>query len=263
MIYLIEGAGFSSTGGFERELKVGYTSEGKERFEAYQIHNPTRKILYMIPGWSMKLEQSLHKFFSHLPHVGDCKEWYLYSDTIIKFFEDNKDKSEAEVKEYVDTILKGRSYGYDLIGDDLVFLNGFFIGCKNVQDRIKFVFEYPKEISPGDLEQTGEIMYYHTKLTTTRAKELSYNREAIRKECLMLDNNVSEVLSDSIEVGEIYSKKKLEKIIRKLENQVLHLPEFTIEDFSMYYALEEIKINGGDYYVIQEEVFKTNLSRIR
>lgn len=254
MIYLIEGAGFCSLGGFERELKIGYTSEGKERFEAYQIHNPTRKILYMIPGWSIKLEQSIHKFFSHLDHVGDCKEWYKYSDSIVKFFEDYKDKPESDVKSYIDTILKGRDYGYELIGDDLLFLNEFFVKCNNSKERIRLVFEYPSKISEQDLDQTGEVAYFFSRLTKDQARNLDYDREALKRECLKIDNSVKEILGSYLEVGEIYSRRKIEKVIRLVESQVLHIPGLTLEDIQLYYTIDQITIGGSVYYMIKGEI---------
>lgn len=241
MIYLIKAAGYSIDGGYEDQLKIGYTSEGKSRFDAYWTHNPTHKILYRIPLWSLRLEQKIHKFFENHLHVGDCKEWYCYSEDIIRFFEKFKNEKEEVVEKYMDEILKGRSYGYELEGDDPMFLKKYYIDCIGTTKRLELIFT-SENISARDLGTIGslDIQFFLSFVDKDSAKELGYDQEKIRKLSLKNCEQVKEDLKKSIEVGEVYSKVKLEKIVKKLGA----IYPITFQDLSDFLQLEEVLDNS-------------------
>ena len=92
MIYVISSPAFKSDGGFEKLLKIGYTEDSKKdrRYYQYKAHNPTIKVLYEIPNGTLELENLIHSYFNKYKYGDFGKEWFIWDEEIIKFFEINK-----------------------------------------------------------------------------------------------------------------------------------------------------------------------------
>ena len=95
MIYVILSAGFSidSDNEFIKLLKIGYTKDSvskDRRIYQYISHNPTVKVLYEIPDCTEEIEDLLHSYFSKYRYSGYGKEWFLWDEEIIKFFDTYK-----------------------------------------------------------------------------------------------------------------------------------------------------------------------------
>ena len=101
MIYLINSAGYDTYGNYIDLLKIGYTGDDKLkiRFNTYQYHNPTCKLLYTIPNCSEDDEAKLQYYFREyllqkdLASSINSNEWFNYSEDIIKFFKTHITKS--------------------------------------------------------------------------------------------------------------------------------------------------------------------------
>lgn len=88
MIYVILSAGFSNDSGneFIKLLKIGYTKDKDRRIYQYISHNPTIKVLYEIPDCTEEIEDLLHSYFSKHRYPNFGKEWFLWDEEIINFF---------------------------------------------------------------------------------------------------------------------------------------------------------------------------------
>lgn len=92
MIYVILSAGFSndSDNEFIKLLKIGYTKDKDRRIYQYISHNPTVKVLYEIPDCTEEIEDLLHSYFSKYRYPNFGKEWFLWDEEIINFFDTYK-----------------------------------------------------------------------------------------------------------------------------------------------------------------------------
>lgn len=109
IIYLILSAEIDEDGEtVQKILKIGYTSEKnrKQRFKAYELHNPGCKILSIIRG-TRSDEKALHEYFKDLHWRG---EWFKYDSRIIEYFKDR----ECGLKLPVPTITNNRIYWKDM-----------------------------------------------------------------------------------------------------------------------------------------------------
>lgn len=247
MIYLIESAGYDPIGGFENQLKIGYTSDGSSRFNAYLTHNPTCIVLYKIPLWSDTLEKKIHKYFSYIRHPGGKEEWYKHSDSILEFFAKFKDSKEEEVEKYIDEILKIRSFGYSLEGDltYVEFFKNYWFYKKTKRERLEFVYSNLDSLRDEELDNMeSDVCFYVTRVKSDIAKELDHDIEKVRKiaiEC----SDIKERLLSFFEQNEIYSREKIEKILKIRIYPFLNL---TVEDIENIVKFNEIDIDGEVYF---------------
>jgi hypothetical protein len=89
MLYLIKSAGFDpAKGSYMSLLKIGITSESNmdKRFESYRIHNPTCKILYIVPEGNEVDEKNLRFFFKKYLCRECGLEWFYYNEDIVDMF---------------------------------------------------------------------------------------------------------------------------------------------------------------------------------
>lgn len=92
MIYVISSPAFKDNESFERLLKIGYTEDSKKdrRYYQYKAHNPTIKVLYEISNGTLELENLIHSYFSKYKYGDFGKEWFIWDEEIIQFFETYK-----------------------------------------------------------------------------------------------------------------------------------------------------------------------------
>lgn len=248
MIYLIEGLGYGP-GGIEEEYKIGYTSDVKSRLDTYRTHNPTCRVLFQIPLWSEKLENKIHKFFDHLEHVGDMKEWYVRDIRIKRFFERFKDSKEGDVEAYIDEILRVRSYGYPLDGDDVDFLKKYWFDCKTKQERLKYLYEAIPEVSYDDLNKIEEdVRNFCESVKKSKAEDLGYDLKLVREEYIKGNKLLQEFIKDNFEVGEIYSENKINNFLKDWELTIEDLHLFNLDPKEVNIVEESFSVKK--YYLI-------------
>ena len=108
MLYLIMSSAMKEdeNGNLEyfRILKIGYTEDKNKdkRFDAYFLHNPTCKILKIIPNATPEQESKVKFKFKDLLFAR--QEWFLYDQSIIDFF--NNIKSLEELDKLPNPILR-------------------------------------------------------------------------------------------------------------------------------------------------------------
>lgn len=95
MLYLIKSAGYDENGNYIDLLKVGYAEDVSYRMMSYKMHNPTCKLLSTIEG-SMLDEARVQYHFRKYRFTGYGKEWFVYNDEIVDFFNSNPDLSNLE-----------------------------------------------------------------------------------------------------------------------------------------------------------------------
>lgn len=108
MLYLIISSAMKEDENGKREyfdiLKIGYTEDKNKnrRFDQYFLHNPTCKILKIIPNATQEQESKVKFKFKDLLFAG--QEWFLYDQSIIDFF--NNIKSLEELDKLPNPILR-------------------------------------------------------------------------------------------------------------------------------------------------------------
>ena len=90
MLYLIMSSAMKEDGNgnveYFRILKIGYTDDSHKdrRFEQYYLHNPTCKVLKIIPNATQEQESRVQYKFKDLLYTRN--EWFKYDQSIIDFF---------------------------------------------------------------------------------------------------------------------------------------------------------------------------------
>ena len=108
MIYLIISSAVRENEKGEKEyfdiLKIGYTEDKNKnrRFDQYFLHNPTCKILKIIPNATQEQESKVKFKFKDLLFAR--QEWFLYDQSIIDFF--NNIESLEELDKLPNPILR-------------------------------------------------------------------------------------------------------------------------------------------------------------
>lgn len=122
MIYVIVSSEFKEDSLTEHEtvLKIGYTDDDNyvKRFQGYQTHNYSHKILFKIIGGTSKDERNLHHYFERYRvsyHGKRLKEWFKFDNFIIEFFKTHAtiESIREDVHEYIPP--KSRDSMYNLI----------------------------------------------------------------------------------------------------------------------------------------------------
>ena len=94
MIYVLVSSAFIDYDAekYGKLIKIGYTGdENKDRrLNNYLIHNPTYKLLYIIPKGTEELERLLHSHFIKYRFPDYGNEWFYWDLEIIDFFETYK-----------------------------------------------------------------------------------------------------------------------------------------------------------------------------
>lgn len=104
MLYLIKSAGFDpASGSYMSLLKIGITSESNinKRFESYRIHNPTCKILYIVPEGNEVDEKNLRFFFKKYLCRECGLEWFYYNEDIINMFKKDINEIRNIINRYI------------------------------------------------------------------------------------------------------------------------------------------------------------------
>ena len=100
MIYLIMSSAMkeNENGNIEyfRVLKIGYTEDKNKdkRFDQYYLHNPTCKVLKIIPNATQEQESRVQYKFRNLLYIRN--EWFKYDQSIIDFFNNVKSLDELD-----------------------------------------------------------------------------------------------------------------------------------------------------------------------
>ena len=199
MIYLIQSAAYidNSSDKTENILKIGYCKDTgkKARMKVYLTENPTRKVLYLIPGGTEQDERNLHYHFRNFKKPYG-NEWFSYSPEILNFFQSHTTKESLktlktklevrmkaklkeenpEVKIWVRSIMEVVYKDSDLIkkqeiSDDL--LNDSLVNHENLQDYIQSRF-------PDSYKEIGEV---YNELAKSLSPEI--------QECLKKFNSIS------------------------------------------------------------------------
>ena len=228
MIYLIKSAGYDTNSNYIDLLKIGYTGDDKLkiRFNTYQYHNPTCKLLYTIPDCNEDDEAKLQYYFREyllqkdLVSSINSNEWFNYSEDIINFFKTHTTKSSlsdledvpgdkkkdfrefrSEVNKIVDYVLNIRLLDGSITSDDAAKQKDNL--ASNIIDKkrlrtISSVWRYVNKVfniySPeiNDLEEDvrdfiSKFNYY--KQYTQKMKFLCESLESLT------DNQISIILS--------------------------------------------------------------------
>lgn len=93
MIYLIKSAAYDNLGGYIDLLKIGYTEDSRKdsRLSQYRLHNPSCKVLFEIPKFDSGVEKKIQYYFRNLRYQDYGREWFIFSQDIIDFFENIND----------------------------------------------------------------------------------------------------------------------------------------------------------------------------
>jgi len=112
MLYLVKSAGYDEKGGYIDLLKIGYAEDVAFRMTAYKLHNPTCKLLKTIEGTLLD-EARVQYHFRKYRFSGYGKEWFVYNEEIVDFFNSSPDLSTLEdfdglkkIRKYLSNFIK-------------------------------------------------------------------------------------------------------------------------------------------------------------
>lgn len=141
MIYVLQSAGYDKNGQYIDLIKIGYASNWDRRWESYQLHNPTIKVLYTVEGGEFADEKNVQNYFRKYRFEGYGQEWFTNVKTISNFFEG---KTIEDIRAIVPSMMS-MSGGYKtLLGK---FKNTFY-------DLISVI---TKVVFPGEFYRTDEV----------------------------------------------------------------------------------------------------------
>ena len=95
MLYLIKSAGYDEKGNYIDLLKIGYAENIDHRMATYKLHNPTYKLLKTIEGTPVD-EARVQYHFRRYRFNGYGREWFVYNEEIINFFNSSPDLTTLE-----------------------------------------------------------------------------------------------------------------------------------------------------------------------
>lgn len=137
MIYLIMSSAMKedekSNIEYFRILKIGYTEDKNKdrRFDQYFLHNPTCKILKIIPSATQEQESKVKFKFKDLLFAR--QEWFLYDQSIIDFF--NNIKSLEELDKLPNPILRHKKKAIAILKKKIKpILSYIFLTKKEIDD---------------------------------------------------------------------------------------------------------------------------------
>ena len=112
MLYLVKSAGYNEKGCYIDLLKIGYAEDVAFRMTAYKLHNPTCKLLKTIEGTLLD-EARVQYHFRKYRFSGYGKEWFVYNEEIVDFFNSSPDLSTLEdfdglkkIRKYLSNFIK-------------------------------------------------------------------------------------------------------------------------------------------------------------
>lgn len=235
MIYLIQSPSYAdeTRKTYKDILKIGYTADesAEKRFCLYKNHNPSRVVLFTIPGATLQDESNLHAYFSRYRISG--REWYEYSDEIIEFFKThttveslavlppyrNRDAEAQARKEEKKRLFAALTKDEKLLYSKLKGMSAY--------NRLKYICE---EIDSGNdmilpslkkIPSTTFNTYakYVEKLGTGNLKRLAYHITSINKELKMLTFDIEPLKADiytTFKVGDRLKYCDVKKTLKDL-----------------------------------------------
>lgn len=225
-------------------MKIGYCKDEAEgnRMSNYKTENPYRKVLYKIPGGTLKHETLLHKKFKHLWNTGN--EWFIESNEIYEFFETANLNSLIELEKGGDTFNGGES-----IPDFLKPFKYLQIEIKE-EDLTKFLDKKLNVLAETTVCAFNNTLDLSSKISSLKLL-LNYNmieRDRIPK--LFLD--MEGILGEDLYTEGYSSEEILERLGKKI---ALSNSE---EIRSNFYYRKELCIGGED--PDSNEILKANVN---
>lgn len=193
MLYLIQTYGEDYS-----LLKIGFSDNLENRLGQYLDCNPLIKILKIREG-GKDLESYLHRYFSKYKYP-EKREWFYYSGEIVEKFDKINLPSKDELT--IESILSKTMF----------------------KDRLKLFYEFWKEnpdniyLIPKEYQE-----YINSGVIETSLRRSVLDKKKIKKEYkfkLLSDKEVLEFIYNSFEIGKVYTKKEVKKILNMVISNV-------------------------------------------
>ena len=212
MIYLIQSAGYkvgeNNSISYFQLLKIGYTEDNRKdvRFTEYKMHNPTCKVLYEIIGGTEEQEKKLHYKFKDLLYEDYGREWFKYSDDIVKFFSSIKSLDD------INKLSVPESYIFKNIKNKYKSMLSYFV---NYEDIDNYINKLIINLGSNNISEESIIEYIKNDLSIDQNKVNKYLEIIKAKETGIYceDEEINEEVLNFIKIfntcGSRYEKLKV------------------------------------------------------
>ena len=268
MIYLIKSAGYDTNDNYIDLLKIGYTGDDKlkTRFNTYQYHNPTCKLLYTIPDCNEDDEAKLQYYFREyllqkdLVSPINSNEWFNYSEDIINFFKTHTTKSSLSDLE-------------DIPGDKKKDFREFKLEVNKIIDYVLNTKLLDGSITPDDAAKQKDNLVNNI-IDKNRLRSISSVWRYVNKVFNIYSpeiNDLEEDVRDFISKFNYYRQytQKMKFLCESLEsltnNQISIILSQIPIDYSTYYlalGVDKIKARGYKRGELEKELQLLRETRI-
>jgi hypothetical protein len=263
MIYLIRSSAYDETNDiFSFILKIGYTKDGvaaQKRFENYNGHNPTCKVLFKIPNGTRRQEGALHEYFKEFRIYN--REWYEYREEIVEFFKTHT------TAESLDSSFSEYKFKYERKSDTFIKVNKFKNFLKELEDselksalsdylkispykRLKLLYDLFKAglVTEALLENIPENNFrdYFNILGPDRIKACGYNITVLNRELGIKSfdsQSLVEDINNYFTVGERYSLSDVKSNLQTIYKNCGYDKSPQAKDLSEWFELQDLTFN--------------------
>lgn len=146
MLYLIKSAGYDEKGDYIDLLKIGYADDVALRMTSYKLHNPTCKLLKTIEGTLLDEARVQYHFRKHR-FSGYGKEWFVYNEEIVDFFNSSPDLSTLEdfdglkkIRKYLSNFIKKITQIY-FLSEVFSIERRNFSDFKTIEEKVEPIYD--------------------------------------------------------------------------------------------------------------------------
>ena len=267
MIYVILCPAFkSSEDEFEKLLKIGYTEDSKKdrRFYQYKAHNPTIKVLYEISNGTLELENLIHSYFNKYKYGDFGKEWFIWDEEIIQFFETYKTVDDLLTildSDYIRRCPKKRFNGF------VKFSYAVIDKCLNLKMKLCNDFTMDQALDSreqcyNELDKSGLIIKNGVIKYIINYFDLTMDQYQDFTDLTKLSNTVSKFIQDFNNLPGFYDKMKAICESDFSENErfmILEQVPILYKNLYLQMGPERLKANSYNITFIKKELYNNNI----
>lgn len=260
MLYLIESVWHDKKADKIIDLvKIGYTENFKKRWTSYKLHNPLCVLLDTIEDGTEDDEKRLHYHFKDLIYPDYGKEWFIFDQSIIEFFnthrtssslsslpiDDETFRSKDEIlKDWLDKNREELSKGVIKWLDEIYFKEGTFIKRLKSFCEVSYLTMEDKDFLLNKLPIELHFKEYYQTLGPERCKAFGYEKNKLEKELELQKfdkGGIRGELDFIFKEGEIYTLKEIKEKLGTLYNTLGYKKTPKATDLKEYYEIKDCK----------------------
>ena len=239
MLYVLKSMGYGERGELIELIKIGFTDNWDRRFDQYCGHNPTIVPLFLIEGGDMNDEYNVCQYFQK--YRSHRKEWFHYSEEIIKFF--SKNTTIDDIREAIPIFKSRPGLHRKLLGTSILDHIVSIVGDTIVDlDYQRFL----EELSSRKFTNMSQVLYFIRETYPDTADEIIDNLVCwyCIRDKLMKKNYVAFSTTEA-EVLDFISRSRT---MNSFENQMKALCTEKISGNALPIILNQLPVRMKTFY---------------